>query len=170
MARAFLVARRSIDPRTKQGCVVVDEDNTVLSCGYNGPPSGCVDEAIPLNPPDKYDWIKHAEENAILNAAKVGTALKGSTFYVTGHPCAHCFSRMVNVKAERIVYGPLPYHSLDENNLNIIDKIQNDHMRYGMEKKHSVKFVLYDRVEEIREVISGLTNVLDDIEKLKNGE
>ena len=65
-----------VDPSTKHGCVVVDDDHTILSVGYNSPPRGCQDDAIPTTRPEKYPDFVHAEENAIANAARTGVSLK----------------------------------------------------------------------------------------------
>ena len=105
MDLAFFVSARSLDPSTQHGCVVVDDDNTILSTGYNNPPRGCNDEEIPMERPSKYNFFVHAEEAAIINAARSGVSLKGSTFYITGYPCPRCFRGIVNVGAKKIVYG-----------------------------------------------------------------
>ena len=53
LAIAEEVSRRSPDPNTKHGCVLVDEGNRVLSTGYNGPVSGLSHDLIRLDRPDK---------------------------------------------------------------------------------------------------------------------
>ena len=105
MSMAYLVAQRSLDPRTKHGAVVVDRDHTILSVGYNGPPRGCQDQNVPLTSPEKYDWMVHAENAAIINAARHGISLLGSIFYVTGYPCPRCVGAIINVGASRVIYG-----------------------------------------------------------------
>lgn len=105
MTMAFIVAQRSLDPSTKNGCVVVDDERTVLSIGYNSPPRGCDDKLIPLTRPEKYKYMEHSESNAIINAARSGTSIKGSTFYVTGLPCQDCFRKIINVGCRRLVYA-----------------------------------------------------------------
>ena len=63
---AFAAARRSIDPSTKHGCVIVSRDNRVLSLGYNGPIKGADDVNLSMERPQRYwTWI-HAEENSLL--------------------------------------------------------------------------------------------------------
>jgi dCMP deaminase len=98
---------RSPDSATKQGCIAVGSSHEPLSMGYNAPPRGCIDDEIPLTRPEKYPFFIHAEENAINNAARKGIALDGSTFYITGHPCARCFRNLLQVGARRVVYGPV---------------------------------------------------------------
>ncbi len=96
------VSRRSPDPNTKHGCVLVDRDNRVISTGYNGPVGGLPNEVVPLTRPEKYDWFIHAEDNAVAFAR---CDLRGATAYVTGAPCAACFRRLLQVGVKRIVYG-----------------------------------------------------------------
>jgi len=107
MTLCFVIAQRSIDKHTKHGCVVVDNSKSILSVGYNSPPRNCNDFKIPLERPEKYMYMEHAESNAISNAARVGTPLNGSTFYITGPPCHECYRRIINVGASRIVCGPI---------------------------------------------------------------
>lgn len=105
MAKAYEIALRSIDPRTKHGCVIT-KDNVVMGEGYNGPPPGCIDQYIPLEAPFKYKYFTHSEVNAIHNSRSMKD-LEGSTFYITGKPCSSCFRSIRAVKASRIIYGPL---------------------------------------------------------------
>jgi dCMP deaminase len=102
----YLVAQRSIDPSTKCGCVIVSDDHAVLSIGYNSPPRDCMDDKIPLSRPEKYDYFVHAEENALLNAARNGIALEGATAYVTGTPCCRCFRGLLGAGIKKVIHGP----------------------------------------------------------------
>jgi len=120
MAQAFVISMRSIDPSTKHGCIVTDNENRPLSYGYNGPPRGCDDSKIPLTRPEKYKYMKHAEKNAILNAANTGNKLKDSIFYVTGHPCVDCLSDIINVGASKIIYGPVESHCITDEDREIM--------------------------------------------------
>lgn len=92
------VKLKSKDQSTQIGAVIVGVDNEVLSTGYNSFPRG-MDDTIQgrQERPEKYFWFEHAERNAIYNAARVGTALKGSTIYLTsGLPCMDCARGIVN--------------------------------------------------------------------------
>ncbi|MFH1325325.1 MAG: thymidylate synthase [archaeon] len=101
MSMAVLISMRSIDPSQKNGCVIVDENNKVLSIGYNGFPRGSQDEIIPLTRPEKFLFIEHAEKNAILNKQ---FDIKGSTLYVTAHPCLPCVRSIIQSGVKRVVY------------------------------------------------------------------
>jgi len=56
--------------------------------------------------PQKYLWVIHAEEDAILKAPQAAL-LRGCTAYVTGLPCLPCFRRLAHVGISRLVCGPL---------------------------------------------------------------
>ena len=96
------VSRRSPDPNTKHGCILVDRDNRVISTGYNGPVGGLPNQVVPLTRPEKYDWFIHAEDNAVAFAR---CDLRGATAYVTGPPCSACFRRLLQVGIRRLVIG-----------------------------------------------------------------
>jgi dCMP deaminase len=164
ISRAFLIARRSIDPRTKHGCIVVDDDRNPLSCGYNGPPCGCVDSEVPLEAPDKYDWMKHAENNAISNAAKKGVSLKNSTFYITGHPCYVCFMDIVNVKAKRIIYGSQGSVMVKEKDLKLIDQVMNNPIHFGIAKKPRIEFIKFNDMDSVKELAKECSDFLQTLE------
>jgi len=104
MNLAFNVSLRSIDPHTKHGAVVVDNDYGILTCGYNSWVRNADDDEVELERSKKS--LIHAEMNAILQAAKSGISLKDSRFYITGSPCIECFQSIIQVGAKRIIYGP----------------------------------------------------------------
>ena len=120
---AFVVAQRSLDDSTKCGSIVVSDDNTILSIGYNSPPRGCDDKKVPQSRPEKYLWFLHAEEAAIVNAAKHGLCLKNSTFYITGAPCARCVRKMINVGAKKIIYGGVNAKCVDNEDKKAIKQM-----------------------------------------------
>jgi dCMP deaminase len=109
---AYDVAKRSKDPSTQCGAIIVDEENRILSTGFNGGSSEIDDEMIDWSRPNKYDWVIHAEENALLMADRRN--LKGCTLYTTGHPCRRCMLRISHRKCKNIIYGPLDICCVDE--------------------------------------------------------
>lgn len=99
-----LVATWSKDTNTKVGAVIVDQDNIVMSMGYNGFPRGC-DDSIEsrYDRPDKYLFTEHAERNAIYQAGRHGVSLKGSSIYVTMFPCADCARAIIQCGVSKII-------------------------------------------------------------------
>ncbi len=98
-----VVSKRSPDPNTKHGCVLVDKNNRVLSTGYNGPIQGIEHSVINWERPHKYLWMIHAEDNAVTFAK---CDLTGATAYITGRPCIPCLRRLVQAGITKIVCGP----------------------------------------------------------------
>lgn len=105
---AFAASRRSIDPSTKHGCVIVSIDNRVLSIGYNGPIKGANDSSLSLERPQRYwAWI-HAEENALLAYSGSQQDILGATAYVTGQPCHKCLRMIIQKGLSRVVFCNTP--------------------------------------------------------------
>jgi len=105
MQLAQLISTWSKDPSTKVGCVIVSPEKTILSMGYNGFPRG-VNDDIPTRQerPIKYDFVVHAEENALLNAGKNGTRLSGGILYVTMPPCTRCAGSIIQAGIKEVIY------------------------------------------------------------------
>ncbi len=100
------IAGRSKDPSTKVGCVVVGPDREIRSTGFNGFPRGIDDSSERLSDRDKkYPLICHAEENAIMHAARIGVSLKDCSAYVTWPPCTRCARSLIQAGV-RMVYYP----------------------------------------------------------------
>jgi dCMP deaminase len=105
---AFAAARRSIDPSTKHGCVIVSADNRVLSLGYNGPIQGANDSSLSMERPQRYWIMIHAEENALLAYSGSQQDISGATAYVTGQPCHKCLRMMIRKGLSRAVFCDTP--------------------------------------------------------------
>ena len=99
------IAAWSKDPSTQVGCVIVGPDREVRSTGFNGLPRGIADTAERLEDRElKYPLICHAEENAIMHAARIGMSLKGCTVYVTWPPCTRCARALIQSGGSEAVY------------------------------------------------------------------
>lgn len=92
MDMAHLAASKSKDTSMKVGCILINQNDTIISTGYNGFPRGVdEDEYLERNErPEKYNWTEHAERNAIYNAALNGQKTQYATAYATSHPCVDC--------------------------------------------------------------------------------
>lgn len=107
MGVAQLAAQRSKDPSTQVGCCIVDEQNRILSTGYNGFPHGCSDDEFPWNRDEslgetKYPFVVHAELNAILNNR--GKSLAGAKLYVGLFPCHECAKAIIQAGIKEVIY------------------------------------------------------------------
>lgn len=102
---AIQAATRSTCSRKHVGAVIV-RDKTILSTGYNGSIRGMphCDDVGHMMENDHCIATVHAEANAIIQAAKNGTAINGADIYVTASPCWNCFKLIANSGIKRILY------------------------------------------------------------------
>lgn len=110
---ARLVARRSTCLRRQVGAVVVKEKN-ILATGYNGTPSGivhceevgCLRQQLGVPSGERHELCRglHAEQNAIIQAAKHGINIGGAILFSTHSPCLICTKMIINAGVQRIVY------------------------------------------------------------------
>ncbi len=116
MGVALLAAERSKDPNTRVGACIVDDQNRILSTGYNGFPQGCSDDEFPWNRDEengetKYKFVVHAELNAILNTR--GKSLAGSRLYVGLFPCHECAKAIIQTGIREVIYLSDKYNGTD---------------------------------------------------------
>lgn len=116
MEMAYLIASWAscYKENRKIGCVIV-KNKRIMTTGYNGAPAGvrtCVERGeclreklgIPSGTKQEICYATHAEQNAIIQAAKLGVNIDGSTLYCTHQPCILCAKMIVNAGIVRVVY------------------------------------------------------------------
>ena len=145
MQIAHLVATRATCPRRSVGAIVV-RDKHIVATGYNGAPAG-----LPHCPNDGQfnDWpvgclisghgmrSLHAEQNCLLQAAKIGVSCEGSTMYVTCQPCNNCAKMIINAGVSRVVYeGDYP----DDFSLELFRDSKMEVLRYKEGVLEAVEF------------------------------
>lgn len=113
MSLAELAATRSTCIRRQTGAILVS-DRRVLATGYNGAPkglphcreAGCPREQQNIPSGQRHEICRaiHAEQNAILQAAQYGVAIKDATMYSTTQLCTICSKLIINLDIARIVH------------------------------------------------------------------
>lgn len=108
------IKKRSTCMRRQVGAIVVKEKR-ILSSGYNGAPSGCkhcqevgcLREKMSIPSGQRHELCRasHAEQNAIVQAARHGVSIDGGTIYVTAQPCVICSKLIINAGILRVVYN-----------------------------------------------------------------
>lgn len=117
MEMAYLIASWAscYKENRKIGCVIV-KNKRIMTTGYNGAPAGvrtCVERGeclrekmgIPSGTKQELCYATHAEQNAIIQAARLGVSIDGATLYCTHQPCAICAKMIVNAGIARVVYN-----------------------------------------------------------------
>ncbi len=98
----------------KIGAVIV-KNKRIMTTGYNGAPAGvktCIERGeclrrkldIPSGTRQEMCYAIHAEQNAIIQAARLGVSIEGATLYCTHQPCVICAKMIVNAGIHRVVY------------------------------------------------------------------
>lgn len=113
MQMAQVVAGRSTCLRRQVGAVVVKEKQ-ILSTGYNGSPSklqhcdqvGCLRQNLGVPSGERQEICRavHAEQNALVQAAKHGVAIAGADLYCTHQPCVLCTKLLINAGIKRVIF------------------------------------------------------------------
>ncbi len=114
MSIARQVSTRSTCLRRQVGCIIVLEKR-IVSTGYNGAPSGlphcaevgCVRETRGVASGERHELCRglHAEQNAIIQAAMHGTAVRGGSMFCTHKPCILCTKMLINAGVLRVYYA-----------------------------------------------------------------
>ncbi|MBQ3453164.1 hypothetical protein IJG28_03170 [Candidatus Saccharibacteria bacterium] len=106
---AETVAKKSKDPSSKMGCVIVDQNKRVVSLGYNGMVQGADESKMTLKErPMKYYFAIHSEMNALIFAHQ---DLTGCTIYNRVATCDNCLKYCLQAGIKRFVYRELRVHS-----------------------------------------------------------
>ncbi len=140
MREAEEVASRSKDSETKVGAVLISpKDFSTLSTGYNGFIRGANDESLPTHRPEKYPYMRHAEDNIITNCARKGISTNEGILICTLSPCTNCL-RLCWQAGIKTVYFKTEYRdfqkSKDMGDLNLdIVKISEELFRIDLSIK-----------------------------------
>jgi dCMP deaminase len=107
------VAKRGTCMRRQVGAILV-KDKHILCTGYNGTPQGlphcdeigCLRELHRIPSGERAELCRgiHAEQNAVIQAARHGIAIDGATCYCTHQPCVLCAKILINAGVREIVY------------------------------------------------------------------
>ena len=116
MEIAIVVAKRSTCLRNQMGALFV-KNKRILTTGYNGAPAGldhcdvvgCAREGVQSGTRHELCRAVHAEQNAIIQAARYGINITGASIYVNTQPCIVCAKMLINAGIDEIVYqNPYP--------------------------------------------------------------
>jgi len=154
---ARLVAERSSCTRRKLGAILIKNDS-LISTGYNGSIRGglncgidikCLKEIhnIPALTKPETDLCSaiHAEENAIINCARIGISTVGATLYLapfegkSQRPCSRCRKMIIQAEIKDCWYIDLDGSQKHEEVSTWIE-LENQWMR-DIERLHDVSRV-----------------------------
>ena len=112
-----MAVRERADCRGQKVGAVIAVEARIISTGYNGTPEkmvncsdgGCIrceNRGKIYASGSAYDLCicVHAEQNAILSAARFGISVQGATLYSTTQPCFGCLKEMLQAKIKQVHY------------------------------------------------------------------
>jgi dCMP deaminase len=125
MMLAEVVKKRADCTRRKVGAIVV-KDSRIITTGYNGTPNkvkNCTDGGCARckrRDKKEIEWFEyeesciciHAEQNAIIQAAYIGTSTRDAIVYSTTNPCSSCAKMLINAGVVKLVYKQ-EHHDLE---------------------------------------------------------
>ena len=99
----------------RQVGAIITKDKRILTTGYNGAGSGiksckekgeCLRQKLGIASGTRHEvcYAVHAEQNAIIQAAKLGISVDGATLYCTHQPCSICAKMIINSGIKRVVF------------------------------------------------------------------
>lgn len=149
---------KSKDTSTKVGCVIVDEQNSIRSTGFNGLPRGVNDSvASRFERPEKYMWTEHSERNAIFNAARIGVSLEGCKIYQGWIPCCDCARGIIQAGIKEVI--------IDGRNFQETDKYWNERWKDSMNVSRQML-----KEAGVKLTVCGRDGSLTDYYDMLNGE
>lgn len=114
MEIARVVSTRASCLRRQVGAVLV-KNRQILATGYNGVPRGlthcgergCLREELGIPSGERHELCRglHAEQNAIIQAAYHGVAIRGAEIYCTHQPCVVCAKMLVNAEVVAVYFA-----------------------------------------------------------------
>ena len=114
-----VIARWSKDPSRGVGALIVSPSKQIMSTGFNGLPRGFEDTPDRLQRPTKYDFVVHAELNALIQCACNGVSPIGCTLYSSFSPCVNCAIAIVQAGIECVIT-----YDLEASDARWIDSIE----------------------------------------------
>jgi dCMP deaminase len=111
---ARVVSERSTCLRRKVGAIIVSKDGVELSSGYSGAPrkakhcleiGKCLRKDLGIPSGQRYELCRgvHAEQNAIINAARTGTSIVNGEMYISSQRMKGAYN---NGEEKGKIYGP----------------------------------------------------------------
>lgn len=175
---AILAANRSKDPRTQVGSSLVDNQDNLLSIGYNGTLIGISEDKIPWDSIGeetndilkiKNPYLLHAEINALTSFNGFNGRLNGSKMFVTLSPCLECYKNIASrLNIKEIIY--LNKYKRTAYN-QIIDFFQNNIEYSNLQTRLIItqfpEYKIIKLIEICDMIIEDLNNIISKQDSIK---
>jgi len=89
--------------------------------------TGCLRDQMNVPPGERHELCRglHAEQNAVIQAAVHGVAIKDAVCYVTHQPCLLCAKILINAGIDKVVFqgaypDPMAQQFFNEANVTLV--------------------------------------------------
>jgi len=111
----------STDPSTNNGAIIVNDEGKVLSYGANHFPRGIKNLPERWERPAKYQYVEHAEREAIFMAAREGIKVEGTIMYCPWYACPDCARAIIETGVREVVGHQFTIDNTPERWMGIIN-------------------------------------------------
>jgi len=146
-----IAAQLSDDIHTKNGALILSPTGSVITIGANAFPSDVKLQPDRLVRPLKYEYLIHAETNAILAAARAGVSIRDCTMVAGWAACTRCAQNIIESGITTLITHLATRYMTParwQENIALAD---------NMMKEAGVKIILFD------EEIGGVENLFNQV-------
>lgn len=97
------------DPSTQNGALIVNDNGDVLAAGANHFPKGVQNLPERWERPLKYQFVEHAERNAIFAAARLGVSTQGKIMVCPWFACSDCARAIIQAGIKLVIGHQFPF-------------------------------------------------------------
>lgn len=134
---AYSEAKKSTNPSTQNGAILVDNKGNVILAAANTFPDGIAENKGRQSKPLRYKFSVHAERNVIYKAAKLGLKTKGLTMVCPWATCSDCAQAIIQAGIKRLVTHKQAFEKSD----TWKDDIK---LAFAMLREAKVKIIIFD--------------------------
>ena len=114
LSLAKVASLKSKDPFVKVGCALLRHDNTIASLGYNGFPTGMLEDYS--NRDERRKFVIHAEQNSLRFIKPNECYLAATTLL----PCNNCLKSLASYGIKKVIYEKI--YDKDPSSLDLAEK------------------------------------------------
>lgn len=100
---AYTEAKKSTNPSTQNGAILVDEEGNIVLSAVNSFPDGIAESQERQIKPLRFKFSVHAERNVLYQAARLGIKTKGLIMICPWATCSDCSQAIIQTGIRRLI-------------------------------------------------------------------
>jgi len=143
---AYAEAKKSTNPSTQNGAILVDSKGEVILSAANTFPDRVAETKKRQNEPLRHKFSVHAERSVLYQAARLGIKTKGLTMVCPWAACSDCAQAIIQTGIKRLVVHK---QALDRSG-----SWQEDiELAFSMLREAGVEIIIFDGKIEIGKIL-----------------